>query len=42
MTPPPNPPPRPRPAAVRVCFGAAALCLLAAVALSVWNAYGIG
>lgn len=28
--------PRPRPTAVRLCFGAAALCLLAAVLLAVW------
>lgn len=34
--------PRPRPAAVRLCFGGAALCLLAAVVMSVWNAYALG
>lgn len=31
---------RPRPAAVRLCFVAAVLCLLAAVLLALWNAYG--
>ncbi|MFA7768765.1 hypothetical protein ACGFNX_29095 [Streptomyces sp. NPDC048723] len=30
---------RSRPRAVRMCFGAALLCLLAAVLLAVWNAY---
>ncbi|WP_314254646.1 hypothetical protein [Streptomyces sp. DSM 40907] len=30
---------RSRPKAVRMCFGAALLCLLAAVLLAVWNAY---
>ncbi|PWK70067.1 hypothetical protein BCL76_10517 [Streptomyces sp. CG 926] len=30
---------RSRPKAVRVCFGAAVLCLLAAALLAVWNAY---
>lgn len=33
---------RSRPAAVRLCFGAAALCLLAAVVLAVWGSYGVG
>lgn len=37
-----TPPPRTRPAAVRLCFGAAALCLLAAVVLTVWESYGVG
>lgn len=37
-----TPPPRSRPAAVRVCFAVAALCLLAAVVLSVWDSYRIG
>lgn len=32
--------PRPRRRAVRLCFGGAALCLLAAVLISVWDAYG--
>ncbi|KPI34055.1 hypothetical protein OV450_6144 [Actinobacteria bacterium OV450] len=32
--------PRPRPKAVRLCFGAACLCLLAAVLISVWHTYG--
>ncbi len=31
--------PRRRPTAVRMCFGAAVLCLLAAVLLAVWNSY---
>lgn len=31
--------PRPRPLAVRLCFGAAGLCLLTAVLLTLWNAY---
>ncbi len=29
--------PRPRPAAVRLFFGAAGLCLVVALLLSVWN-----
>lgn len=37
-----SPPPRSRPAAVRLCFGAAALCLLAAVVRYVWDSYLIG
>lgn len=32
--------PRPRPTAVLVCFGMAALCLLAAVLVAAWDAYG--
>lgn len=35
-----TPPPRSRPAAVRLCFGVAALCLLAALLLSAWDHYG--
>lgn len=31
--------PRPRRSAVRVCFGAAGLCLLVAALLAVWDAY---
>lgn len=31
--------PRPRPTAVRMCFGAAGLCLLAAALLAVWESY---
>ncbi|GAA2646104.1 MULTISPECIES: hypothetical protein [Streptomyces] len=31
--------PRSRPKAVRMCFGAAVLCLLAAALLAVWNSY---
>lgn len=34
--------PRPRPAAVRLCFGAALLCLLAAVLIAAWESYGSG
>lgn len=34
-----SPRPRPRPAAVRLCFGAAVLCLAAAVLLALWNSY---
>ncbi|WP_412077289.1 hypothetical protein ACLF6K_21285 [Streptomyces xanthophaeus] len=30
---------RSRPPAVRLCFGAAGLCLVVAVLLAVWNAY---
>lgn len=30
---------RSRPKAVRLCFGGACLCLLAAVLISVWDAY---
>ncbi|CAM5496407.1 hypothetical protein SAVIM338S_03523 [Streptomyces avidinii] len=37
-----TPPPRSRPPAVRLCFGAAALCLLAAVVRAVWESYGLG
>lgn len=33
---------RSRPKAVRVFFGAALLCLLAAALLAVWNAYAQG
>lgn len=33
---------RSRPKAVRMCFGAALLCLLAAVLLALWNAYAQG
>ncbi|MER6255077.1 hypothetical protein ABT224_27375 [Streptomyces sp. NPDC001584] len=33
---------RTRPKAVRMCFGAALLCLLVAVLLAVWNAYAQG
>lgn len=32
--------PRPRRTAVRLFFGAAGLCLLAAVLIAVWDAYG--
>lgn len=32
--------PRPRPAAVRLCFGAAGLCLVLALLLAVWDSYG--
>lgn len=32
--------PRHRPAAVRLCFGIAGLCLLAAVLMSLWDSYG--
>lgn len=31
--------PRPRPAAVRVCFGAAALCLVVAALLTAWDTF---
>lgn len=31
--------PRQRPAAVRLCFGGAGLCLLAASLLAAWNSY---
>lgn len=34
--------PRTRPAAVRVFFGAAGLCLLAAALLAVWESYAAG
>ncbi|MER6450036.1 hypothetical protein [Streptomyces venezuelae] len=33
---------RTRPKAVRMCFGAALLCLLAAALLALWNAYAQG
>lgn len=32
--------PRPRPTAVRLCFGAAGLCLVVALLLAVWDSYG--
>lgn len=31
--------PRPRPTAVRLCFAAAALCLLTAALLALWNSH---
>lgn len=33
---------RTRPAAVRLCFAGAALCLLSAVLLTLWNSYAPG
>ncbi|MET3988279.1 hypothetical protein ABIC27_006183 [Streptomyces sp. PvR034] len=34
--------PRARPAAVRLCFAGAALCLLSALLLALWNTYATG